>query len=58
MTGDLLGIHGNGGRVQWDAIDLYRIEGGKISQEWAAEDLTAILHDTGHLHRPLDPLTK
>ncbi len=52
MSGNLLGIQGNGSPVQWDAIDLYRLQGGKISQEWAAEDLTAILHDTATYTAP------
>ena len=45
--GALLGIPATGRHLQWDAIDLYRLEGGKISQEWASEDLSAILFDTG-----------
>jgi len=37
------------------AIDLYRLKGGKISQEWASEDLTAILNDTGTYKAPWIP---
>jgi predicted SnoaL-like aldol condensation-catalyzing enzyme len=33
--------------VQWTAVDIYRMEDGKIAEEWAADDLTAILHDMG-----------
>ena len=42
--GDLLGIPPTGRRVRWDAVDVYRLRDGKISEEWAADDLTAILH--------------
>src|ERR1700760_3969144 len=42
--GDLLGIPPTGRRVRWDAVDVYRLKEGKISEEWAADDLTAILH--------------
>jgi predicted ester cyclase len=42
--GDLLGIAPTGSRVRWDAVDVYRLKDGKISEEWAADDLTAILH--------------
>jgi steroid delta-isomerase-like uncharacterized protein len=42
--GDLLGIPPTGRRVRWDAVDVYRLKDGKISEEWAADDLTAILH--------------
>jgi predicted ester cyclase len=45
--GDLLGIAPTGRRVRWDAVDVYRLRDGKISEEWAADDLTAILHDVG-----------
>ena len=53
--GSLLGIPATGRHLQWDAIDLYRLKGGKISQEWASEDLTAILYDTGTFKAPWIP---
>ena len=45
--GELLGITATGNRVRWDAVDIYRLRNGKISEEWAADDLTAILHQVG-----------
>ena len=45
--GDLLGIAPTGRRVRWDAVDVYRLRSGKISEEWAADDMTAILHQVG-----------
>ena len=45
--GDLLGIAPTGRKVRWDAVDVYRIIDGKITEEWAADDLTAILHQVG-----------
>jgi hypothetical protein len=33
--------------VRWDAVDVYRLRDRKISEEWAADDLTAILHSVG-----------
>jgi predicted ester cyclase len=45
--GDLLGIAPTGHRVRWDAVDVYRLTDGKISEEWAADDMTAILHQVG-----------
>jgi predicted ester cyclase len=45
--GELLGIAPTGRRVRWDAVDVYRLKDGKISEEWAADDLTAILHQIG-----------
>ena len=47
FLGDLLGIAPTGRRVRWDAVDVYRLRDGKISEEWAADDLTAILHAVG-----------
>jgi steroid delta-isomerase-like uncharacterized protein len=55
QEGPLLGIPATGRHLQWDAIDLYRLKGGKISQEWASEDLTAILNDTGTFKAPWIP---
>lgn len=52
QTGPLLGIPASGRPVRWDAVDVYQLKGGKISQEWAAEDLTAILNDTGTYKAP------
>ena len=45
--GDLLGVAPTGRRVRWDAVDVYRLRDGKISEEWAGDDLTAILHQVG-----------
>jgi len=55
QTGDLLGIPASGRPLRWDAVDVYQLKGGKISQEWAAEDLTAILNDTGTFKAPWIP---
>ena len=33
--------------VQWDAIDNYRVVDGKISEEWAADDLLAFVYGVG-----------
>jgi steroid delta-isomerase-like uncharacterized protein len=44
---DFIGLPGNGQHLQWDAVDVYRLSNGSIAEEWAAEDLTAILHDAG-----------
>jgi predicted ester cyclase len=50
--GDLLGIAPTGRRVRWDAVDVYRLRDGKISEEWAADDMTAILHQVGAFTAP------
>jgi steroid delta-isomerase-like uncharacterized protein len=55
QRGPLLGIPASGRQVRWDAIDLYQLENGKLSQEWAAEDLTAILFYTGTYKAPWIP---
>jgi predicted ester cyclase len=55
QEGTLLDIPVTGRHLQWDAIDLYQLTGGKISQEWASEDLTAILYDTGTFKAPWIP---
>jgi predicted ester cyclase len=45
--GELLGITPTGRRVRWDAVDVYRLRDGRISEEWAADDMTAILQQVG-----------
>ena len=41
--GNLLGIPATGRRVRWEAVDVYRVSNGKIAEEWAADDMLAIL---------------
>ena len=53
QEGPLLGIPATGRHLQWDAIDLYRLKGGKISQESASE-VTAIQRH-GCVQGALDP---
>jgi len=45
--GNLLGIPPTGRRVRWDAVDIYRLADGRIVEEWAADDLAAILYQVG-----------
>jgi predicted ester cyclase len=45
--GPLFGILPTGRSLHWDAIDLYRISDGKIIEEWAFDDSTAILNGMG-----------
>jgi len=51
--GDLLGIPATGRRVQWNAIDIYRVtDDGKISEEWAADDMAAFGSQLGAISLP------
>jgi predicted ester cyclase len=45
--GNLLGIAPTGRRVRWDAVDIYRLADGTIDEEWAGDDLAAILYQVG-----------
>jgi len=45
--GPLFGVPATGKKVQWMAVDIYRMEDGKIAEEWAADDVMAIVHDIG-----------
>jgi predicted ester cyclase len=52
-TGTLLGMPATGGPLQWDAVDIYRInDAGKISEQWAFEDFAAILSQSGGVKLP------
>ena len=55
-AGDLLGIPATGRRVQWNAIDIYRVaDDGKISEEWAADDMAAFASQLGAISLPWAP---
>jgi steroid delta-isomerase-like uncharacterized protein len=52
-TGNLLGVPATGRPVQWDAVDIYRVtDDGRISEQWAFEDLAAILSQVGAIALP------
>jgi predicted ester cyclase len=48
----IIGIPASGRRVTWNALDLFYVRDGKISQIWAGDDWTAILADTGTYKAP------
>jgi predicted ester cyclase len=51
--GDLLGIPATGRRVTWDAVDIYRVtDDGKISEEWASDDMAAFASQLGAFSLP------
>jgi predicted ester cyclase len=53
QNGDLLGIPATGRGVQWDAIDIYRVtDDGKISEEWAADDMATFASQLGAVSLP------
>jgi predicted ester cyclase len=52
-TGNLLGVPATGRPVKWDAVDIYRVtDDGRISEQWAFEDLAAILSQVGAIALP------
>ena len=52
-TGNLLGVPATGRPVRWDAVDIYRVtDDGQISEQWAFEDLAAILSQVGAIALP------
>lgn len=52
QEGAILGIPASERHVQWDGVDVYRLSHRKISNIWAGDDWTAILHDTGTFTAP------
>jgi predicted ester cyclase len=52
QKGALLGIPATGRNIHWDGVDIYRLQGGKISAIWAGDDWTAILYYTGTYKAP------
>jgi steroid delta-isomerase-like uncharacterized protein len=52
VKGSLLGAPADGKAVRWDAVDIYRVTDGKISEEWAADDVAAIMAQIGTFNPP------
>jgi predicted ester cyclase len=52
QKGALLGIPATGRNIHWGGVDIYRLNGGKISAIWAGDDWTAILYYTGTYKAP------
>ena len=42
----------DGKPVRWDAVDIYRVTDGKISEEWAADDVATIMAQIGAFNPP------
>jgi predicted ester cyclase len=45
-------VPADGKPVRWNAYDVYRVTGGKISEEWANEDVAAIMAQIGAFNPP------
>ncbi len=52
VKGSLLGVPADGKPVRWDAVDIYRVTDGKISEEWAADDIATIMAQIGAFNPP------
>jgi steroid delta-isomerase-like uncharacterized protein len=52
VKGSLLGAPADGKPVRWDAVDIYRVTDAKISEEWAADDITSIMTQIGAFSPP------
>jgi predicted ester cyclase len=53
QTGDVLGMSATGREFRWDAVDIYRVtDDGRISEQWAFEDLAAIGSQLGAFTLP------
>ena len=52
-TADLLGIPASRRSVTWDAVDIYKVtDDGKISEEWALDDMAAFASQLGAISLP------
>src|ERR1700730_7378241 len=52
VKGSLLGVPADGKPVRWNAIDVYRVTDGKISEEWAGDDIATIMAQIGAFNPP------
>jgi predicted ester cyclase len=51
-TGPWFGVEPTGVRATWSAVEIYRIEGGLIAEQWLNEDWTSVLRQLGALGEP------
>ena len=52
VKGSLLGVPADGKPVRWTAYDVYRITDGKISEEWAGDDIATLMAQIGAFNPP------
>jgi predicted ester cyclase len=52
VGGLLSAVPASGTAIQWNAVDIYRIRDGRISEEWAADDIAAIMNQLGAFSPP------
>jgi steroid delta-isomerase-like uncharacterized protein len=52
VKGSLLGVPADGKPVRWSAVDIYRITDGRVSEEWAADDVASIMIQVGAFTPP------
>ena len=52
VKGTLLGVPADGKPVRWSAVDIYRVTDGKISEEWAADDVASTMIQVGAFTPP------
>ena len=52
VRGSLLGVPADGKPIRWTAYDVYRVTNGKISEEWAGDDIATIMTQIGAFNPP------
>jgi steroid delta-isomerase-like uncharacterized protein len=52
VKGSLLGVPADGKPIRWTAYDVYRVTNGKISEEWAGDDIATIMTQIGAFNPP------
>jgi len=52
VKGSLFGVPADGKPVRWTAYDVYRVTDGKISEEWAGDDVATIMTQIGAFNPP------
>jgi steroid delta-isomerase-like uncharacterized protein len=51
-TGDLMGIPASGRNAAWTDINIYRVAGGKIAEEWFCGDYLGMMQQIGAIPTP------
>jgi predicted ester cyclase len=48
--GTWFGVEPTGKACAWTAVEIYRIEDGRLAEQWLNEDWTSVLQELGRVH--------
>jgi predicted ester cyclase len=50
QRGTWFGVEPTGKACTWTAVEIYRVENGRLAEQWLNEDWTSVLQELGRVH--------